>query len=80
MAASPSSTAAVETGGGGVVDAPTLATTVGSSSAHGSVDSVLRGWRRGSEETTHALNARLFKGPRLSTPVSACLQEDGKQR
>jgi hypothetical protein len=41
---------------------------------------VLGGWRRGSEETTRAVNVKRFKGPRLSTLVSACLREDGRQR
>jgi hypothetical protein len=33
----------------------------------------------GLEVTTRALSARLFKGARLSTPVSVCLQESRKQ-
>jgi hypothetical protein len=80
MAASPSSTVAAETSSRGVVEAPASATIVGSSLARGGSDSVLRSWGRVSEETTRALNTRCFKGPRLSTPMSACLREDGRQR
>jgi hypothetical protein len=80
VAASPSSTAATGTSGGGAIDAPTSATTAGSSSARGGAGLVLGGFGQGSEETTRALNSRHFRGPRLSTPVSACLREDRRQR
>jgi hypothetical protein len=56
-----------------VVDAPASATIVVSSPARGGADSVLGGWGRGSRETTHALDAKRFKGPKLSTPVLVCL-------
>jgi hypothetical protein len=79
VAASPSLTVVARTGRGGVIGALVLATTDGSSSARGGADLVLEGWGRGLEETTRALNARRFRGPRLSTPVSACLREDEYQ-
>jgi hypothetical protein len=78
MVASLSSTAA-ETDGGGAVGALDSTTTVDSSSSCGGVRSVLEGCGRVSEETTRALNARRFRGPRLSTPVSACLPKDEYQ-
>jgi hypothetical protein len=65
--------AAIETSGSGVVDAFASATIVVSSPARGGADSVLGGWGRGSEETTHALDAKRFKGPKLSTLVLVSL-------
>jgi hypothetical protein len=79
VAASPSSTVVAGIGGGDAIGAFVLATTVDSSLARGGADSALGGWGRGSEETNHALNARCFRGPRLSMPVLACLQEDEYQ-
>jgi hypothetical protein len=73
VAVCPSSTAAEGIGGGGAPDASTTATTAGSSSARAGNGSMLRGWGQGSECTTRALNAKRFKGARLSTPVSAYL-------
>jgi hypothetical protein len=65
---------------GGALESSAATTTTDSSSACDGGGSVLEGWERGSEDTTHTLNARRFRGARLSTPVSACPREDRKQR
>jgi hypothetical protein len=52
------------------------AATDGVSSARNGTDLVLGGWSWGSGEITCALYASRFRGPRLSTPVSAWLRED----
>jgi hypothetical protein len=75
VAVSPSSTAAAGTGGSGAIDASAAAAAADTSSACGGTGSVLGGWGRGLEEITCTLNARRFRGTRLSTPVSACLRE-----
>jgi hypothetical protein len=80
MAASPSSTAAAGDGGGGVVGVLISATTDGASSARNGVDLVLGGWSWDSGEITCALSASRFRGPRISTPVSAWLGEDECQQ
>jgi hypothetical protein len=61
-----------------VVGALISAAADGSSSACGDTSPMLGGWDYGSGETTCALSASRFRGPRLSTPVSAWLQEAQK--
>jgi hypothetical protein len=63
-------------GGGGAPNSSTAVATANPSSTCAGSSSVHGDWRRGSEGTTHVILAVLFRGVRLSTPVSAYLQED----
>jgi hypothetical protein len=63
------------TGGGGVINASATVAAAGTSSACGGTISVPWGWERASGEITYALDARRFRGIKLSTPVSASLRE-----
>jgi hypothetical protein len=75
-AARSSSTAAAVAGRGSTPDSSTTYATCSPSSACVGNGSARGGWGRGSEDMTHALRARRFRGARLSTPVSAYLRED----
>jgi hypothetical protein len=52
--------------------------TAGTPSARGGTISVPGGWEQASDEVTRLLDARRFKGVKLSTPVSAWLREAQK--
>jgi hypothetical protein len=65
-------------GGGGVINASAAVATAGTTSARGGTISVPGGWERASSKVTRVLNTRRFKGVKLSTPVSAWLQEAQK--
>jgi hypothetical protein len=73
-----SSTPMTGTGGGGVINGSSAVAAAGTSSACGSTISVPGGWERTSDEITYALDARRFRGVKLSTPVSAWLREAQK--
>jgi hypothetical protein len=64
-------------GGGSAVGSFTTVATTSPSLTYTGCGSVYGGRRRGSQGTTCALNTKLFKGTRLRTLVSACLQEHG---
>jgi hypothetical protein len=74
----PSSTAAAGTGGGGAIDASAPTAAADTSSACDGASSMLGGWGQGSEEITRVLNARCFRGARLSMLVSVCLRKQRK--
>jgi hypothetical protein len=70
---STSSTLVTGAGGGGVIDASTAVATAGTSLACGGTILVPGGWERASGEITYTLDARRFRGVKLSTPMSAWL-------
>jgi hypothetical protein len=65
-------------GGGGVINASAVVVTAGTSSARGGTISVPGGWERASGKVTRVLDARRFKGVKLSNLVSAWLREAQK--
>jgi hypothetical protein len=73
-----SSTPVTGTGAGGVINTSAVVAAAGTSSACGGTILVPEGWGRASDEITGALDARRFRGVKLSTPVSAWLREAQK--
>jgi hypothetical protein len=73
-----SSAPVIGAGGGGVINASAVVVTAGTSSARGGTISVPGGWERASGKVTRVLDARRFKGVKLSTLVSAWLREARK--
>jgi hypothetical protein len=61
-----------------VINASTAVVAAGTSSACGGTISIPGGWERASAEITCALDARRFRGVKLSTSMSAWLREAQK--